>query len=110
MTGYATSLGTSDEASITVLGQDLARDLMGKVGFGELAFWLVAMRRPTAGELRLFEAVLVCLAEHGLTSLLAPVQRVTGYDVVVPLPRLERQYMPSVDRIMDAARKALEYA
>ena len=67
MTGYATSLGTSDEASITVLGQDLARDLMGKVGFGELAFWLVAMRRPTAGELRLFEAVLVCLAEHGLT-------------------------------------------
>src|SRR5881628_38093 len=50
------------------------------------------------------------LAEHGLTSLLAPVQRVTGYDVVVPLPRLESQYMPSVDRIMDAARKALEYA
>jgi pyruvate dehydrogenase E1 component beta subunit len=50
------------------------------------------------------------LAEHGLTSLLAPVQRVTGYDVVVPLPRLESQYMPSVERIMDAARKALEYA
>ncbi|TMG82996.1 MAG: alpha-ketoacid dehydrogenase subunit beta, partial [Betaproteobacteria bacterium] len=38
------------------------------------------------------------------------VQRVTGYDVVVPLPRLEHQYMPSVDRIMDAARRALEYA
>jgi pyruvate dehydrogenase E1 component beta subunit len=35
---------------------------------------------------------------------------VTGYDVVVPLPRLEGRYMPSVDRIMDAARKALEYA
>ncbi|PNQ37719.1 alpha-ketoacid dehydrogenase subunit beta, partial [Ralstonia solanacearum] len=29
------------------------------------------------------------LAEHGLYSLLAPVQRVTGYDVVMPLPRLE---------------------
>jgi citrate synthase len=67
MTGYATSLGTSDEHAITVLGQNLAEDLMGKVGFGELAFWLVAQRRPTAGELRLFEAVLVALAEHGLT-------------------------------------------
>jgi len=50
------------------------------------------------------------LAEHGLTSLLAPVQRVTGYDVVIPLPRLEHHYLPSVARILDAARKALEFA
>ena len=42
------------------------------------------------------------VAEHALYSLLAPVQRVTGYDVVVPLARLEYQYMPSVDRIADA--------
>ncbi len=40
---------------------------MGKVGFGELAFWLVAMRRPTPGENRVFEAVLVALADHGFT-------------------------------------------
>ena len=50
------------------------------------------------------------LAEHGLTSLLAPVQRVTGYDVVVPLYRLEYQHLPSVARILAAARKALEFA
>jgi pyruvate dehydrogenase E1 component beta subunit len=50
------------------------------------------------------------LAEHGLTSLLAPVQRVTGYDIVVPLPRLEYQHLPSVARILAAARKALEFA
>ena len=49
------------------------------------------------------------LAEHGLTSLLAPVQRVTGYDVVVPLARLEYQYLPSVERILQAARSALEF-
>ena len=67
MTGYVTSLGTVSETTITVLGQDLASDLMGQVGFGELAFWLVALRRPSAGERRLFEAVLVALAEHGLT-------------------------------------------
>ncbi|KVZ06482.1 alpha-ketoacid dehydrogenase subunit beta [Burkholderia stagnalis] len=48
------------------------------------------------------------IAERGLYSLLAPVQRVTGYDVVVPLFRLENQYLPSVERILDAARKTLE--
>lgn len=64
---YPTSLGTSDAEHIRLLGQDLAADLMGKVTFGELAFWLVAMRRPTAGERRVFEAVLVALADHGFT-------------------------------------------
>src|SRR4051812_46163025 len=38
---------------------------MGRVGFGELAYWLVAGRRPTPGEVRVFEAVLVALADHG---------------------------------------------
>lgn len=64
---YPTSLGTSDADSIRLLGQDLAGDLMGEVGFGELAFWLVAQRRPTPGEVRVFEAVLVALADHGFT-------------------------------------------
>jgi citrate synthase len=67
MTEYQTSIGTSDATTITLLGQDLATDLLGKIGFAELAFWLVAMRRPTPGQLRVFEAVLVALADHGLT-------------------------------------------
>jgi pyruvate dehydrogenase E1 component beta subunit len=50
------------------------------------------------------------IAEQGLTSLLAPVQRVAGYDVVVPLARLEHEYLPSVKRIVDATRAALEWA
>ena len=40
---------------------------MGKVGFGELAMWLVTQRRPTPGQVRVFEAVLVALADHGFT-------------------------------------------
>jgi citrate synthase len=67
MSGYPSSIGASDETSISVLGRDLASELMGKVGFGELAFWLVALRRPTGSELRVFEAVLVALVDHGLT-------------------------------------------
>ena len=66
-TGYETSIGASDENTISLLGHDLAEDLLGQISFGELAFWLVAMRRPEPGELRLFEAVLVALADHGLT-------------------------------------------
>jgi citrate synthase len=64
---FPTSLGTSTPDEIRLLGQDLTADLMGKVGFGELAFWLVAMRRPTPSETRVFEAVLVALADHGFT-------------------------------------------
>ncbi|WP_431977087.1 citryl-CoA lyase [Micromonospora haikouensis] len=64
---FPTSLGTSDPTTIRLLGHDLAADLMGSVGFGELAYWLVAGRRPTPGEVRVFEAVLVALADHGFT-------------------------------------------
>ena len=50
------------------------------------------------------------LAEDGLLSLLAPVQRVTGYDTVVPLPRLEHHYIPTRAQIVAAARRALTFA
>ncbi len=64
---FPTSLGTSSAETIRLLGQDLTADLMGKVSFGELAFWLVALRRPSPSETRVFEAVLVALADHGFT-------------------------------------------
>jgi len=65
--GYPTALGAADRHRITLLGQDLADDVMGVVGFGELAFWLAAQRRPSPGEVRVFEAVLAALADHGFT-------------------------------------------
>lgn len=49
------------------------------------------------------------LAEHGLFYLLAPVQRVTGYDTVMPLLRLESAYMPTTERIVAAAKRTLEF-
>lgn len=49
------------------------------------------------------------IAERGLLSLLAPIVRVTGYDTIVPLPRLERNYMPSVSRIVAAARQVCAF-
>jgi pyruvate dehydrogenase E1 component beta subunit len=50
------------------------------------------------------------LAEQALFSLKAPVARVAAWDVVVPLPRLERFYMPDAARVAAAVRKAMEYA
>jgi pyruvate dehydrogenase E1 component beta subunit len=50
------------------------------------------------------------LAEHSLMSLRAPVQRVTGYDTVMPYYQLEKLYIPSVDRIVNAVAHTLEYA
>jgi pyruvate dehydrogenase E1 component beta subunit len=50
------------------------------------------------------------IAERGLTSLLAPIERVAGYDTVMPYPRLEHHYMPSEARILAAVRRALAYA
>jgi pyruvate dehydrogenase E1 component beta subunit len=49
------------------------------------------------------------IAEHGLVSLLAPIERVAGWDTVMPLPRLEQQYLPGEARILAAARRILAY-
>ena len=50
------------------------------------------------------------IAERGLLSLLAPIERVAGYDTVMPLPRLEAHYLPSEARILAAAKRTLAYA
>jgi pyruvate dehydrogenase E1 component beta subunit len=50
------------------------------------------------------------IMEHAFLSLLAPVERVTGYDTVMPLPRIESHYLPDTPRIVAAARRALSYS
>lgn len=52
--------------------------------------------------------VAALVAERGLYDLQAPIRRVTGYDTVMPLFRLEMEYLPSVKRISDAVRATLE--
>jgi 2-oxoisovalerate dehydrogenase E1 component beta subunit len=47
------------------------------------------------------------VAEHGLYDLHAPIKRVTGYDTIMPLARLEQNYIPNAARIMDAVRETL---
>jgi len=47
------------------------------------------------------------VAEHGLYDLNAPIKRVAGYDTIMPLARLEYEYIPNAARIMDAVRETL---
>jgi pyruvate dehydrogenase E1 component beta subunit len=49
------------------------------------------------------------VAGAGLMHLLAPIERVAGYDTVMPYPRTEAWYMPSVDRVVAAARRVMAY-
>src|SRR5436190_119730 len=49
------------------------------------------------------------LAEKAMLDLRAPVVRVTGYDVPYPYWQIEDAYMPSVERVVDAVRKLLEF-
>jgi citrate synthase len=66
-TWLRTGIGAADADSITLMGRDLASELMGQVTFTELSFLLVRGRMPSPEETRLLDAVLVSLADHGLT-------------------------------------------
>lgn len=50
------------------------------------------------------------LAERGLMFLKAPVQRVTGYDTIVPYARLEKFYLPNESNIIEAVQQVMEFA
>jgi 2-oxoisovalerate dehydrogenase E1 component beta subunit len=50
------------------------------------------------------------IAESGLLSLQAPIERVAGWDTIMPLPRLEHRYLPDEARILAAARRVLAFA
>jgi len=49
------------------------------------------------------------ISERALTSLMAPVKRVSGYDTIMPLYKTEKIYMPSKDRILTAVKQVLEF-
>jgi citrate synthase len=61
-----TAICTSDEDTIVVRGQDLCRDLIGRLSFTEHFHLLLTGKRPTPQALAVLDATLVAIAEHGL--------------------------------------------
>jgi pyruvate dehydrogenase E1 component beta subunit len=49
------------------------------------------------------------IAEHAMLHLKSPILRVTSPDVVLPLPKLEDHYLPSVAKIRKAVDTVLQY-
>jgi pyruvate dehydrogenase E1 component beta subunit len=47
--------------------------------------------------------------EKALWSLQAPVERVTGFDTVFPLPQLEKYYLPTTEQVVEAIRRVLAF-
>jgi len=53
--------------------------------------------------------IIARINEKALLSLQAPVVRVTGFDVIVPLMKLENHYLPNPERILRGIRKAMTF-
>jgi pyruvate dehydrogenase E1 component beta subunit len=53
--------------------------------------------------------VIARINEKALYSLQGPVVRVTGFDTVVPLTKLENHYLPSPERILRGIRKVMTF-
>ena len=62
-----TWIGSSDADQIRVAGRDLPSEVMGRLSLTDLAYLLVSRGEPTESQRRLVDAVLVSLADHGLT-------------------------------------------
>ena len=79
---------------------------------------VLASVRKTGRVLIVHEAAKTCgfgaelaatIAEEAIMALRAPIRRVTGYDVVVPLPLLEDHNLPTTERIGAAIDELLRY-
>jgi pyruvate/2-oxoglutarate/acetoin dehydrogenase E1 component len=100
----------ADEASVEVLDIRTLKPLDEDALLASAAKTgrvVIAQEAPrTAG----FGAELAAiLAEKAMLDLRGPVLRVTGYDVPYPYWKIEDAYMPSVERVVDAVRKLLQF-
>lgn len=53
--------------------------------------------------------IIAQLNEKAFSALHAPIARVTGYDTIMPLYKLEQEYLPTESRILTAIHDVLDY-
>jgi 2-oxoisovalerate dehydrogenase E1 component beta subunit len=68
---------------------------------------VVAAEAP--GNVSIASEVAATITERAFYSLEAPVLRVTGFDTPFPPAKLEANYLPDVDRILEAVDRSLAY-
>lgn len=90
-----------DLATVSPIDAETILDSVAKTG--RLVIVHEAARNCAVGA-----EIAAIVADEGLYDLVAPIKRVTGYDTVVPLYRLENEFIPSIPRIVDAVKATLE--
>jgi pyruvate dehydrogenase E1 component beta subunit len=108
------------EAATRLAGEDIEAEVIDVATLKPLDIATILDSVTRTGRLVIVhEAPLSCgfgaeiaarVASSALTSLLAPVERVAGYDVMMPYFRTEGFYMPNVERIRTAVGRAMAYA
>ncbi|PIP78484.1 MAG: alpha-ketoacid dehydrogenase subunit beta [Gammaproteobacteria bacterium CG22_combo_CG10-13_8_21_14_all_40_8] len=68
---------------------------------------LIVQEAPKSGAIG--SEIAAEVAEKAIMSLLAPIGRVSGYDAVMPYYKLEKIYMPSVEKVVAKAKELMEY-
>jgi len=53
--------------------------------------------------------IIALINEKALLSLQAPMERVTGFDIPVPLMKSEHYYLPNADRVVSAVKKVMSF-
>jgi len=91
-----------DVATVSPLDIDTILDSVEKTGRV-----CIVQEAPKAGALG--SEIAAEIAEKKIMSLLAPIGRVSGYDTVIPYYRLEKQFLPKVEHIVDEAKRIVEY-
>lgn len=61
------TMGSAEPDAVHVRGRDLCADLIGTAGFTDLVYLEILGTLPSAADRAVLDAVLVALAEHGLT-------------------------------------------
>ncbi|MFC3195799.1 alpha-ketoacid dehydrogenase subunit beta [Marinicella sediminis] len=90
-----------DVASISPLDMETIHESVAKTG-------RCVIIQEAAKHCSVSSEIAANLADQGIYDLLAPVKRVTGYDTIMPLFKMEMKYMPSVDRILQKVNQVME--
>jgi pyruvate dehydrogenase E1 component beta subunit len=100
LAGESISCEVIDVASLAPIDFDTILDSVVKTG----RLLIVHEAPRTCG---LGAEIAATVTEQALYDLLTPIRRVTGYDTIMPLYRLEYDYIPSLARIVDGIRATL---
>ncbi|QEQ97605.1 alpha-ketoacid dehydrogenase subunit beta [Neptunomonas concharum] len=91
-----------DVATLSPLDRDTLLASVGKTGR-----CVIIHEAPLNGSVG--SEIAALLASEGILDLHAPVGRIGGYDTVMPYFRLEGQYMPTAQHIVDKAKQIMEF-